>query len=177
MKRTHLATLSLVFTAFLVGALVGPASTSGQPTTYRLAVFDAQRVISESSTGQKDEEKLNHYRVSKQAVIDQKQKELEQIKKDLQSTTLSMTTDRKDRLKKEIEHKQIDLKRFISDAERELRAEIDRIQRDIQKKLAVVINNYGKKNGYTFIFERNQCAFNDNTVDITDLIIKEFDNR
>ena len=177
MKRTHTLTMILVAAAFLVGALTGPAPTSGQPVTYRLAVFDAQRVISESSAGRKEEEKLNQHLVSKRAIIEQKQEELEKVKKDLQSTALAISADRKEQLMKEVEQKRIDLERLISDADRELRVEHNMINRMIQQKLTVVIEDYGKRNGYTFIFEWNQCAFNDNTVDITDLIIKEFDKQ
>ena len=50
MKRNEV-TILFVIVAFLAGALVSPPGASGEAASYRLAVFDAQRVISESKAG------------------------------------------------------------------------------------------------------------------------------
>jgi outer membrane protein len=157
--------------------LVLAAAVAAPAQQYKIGVFDSARVLTESRTGQAAQEELNQFKNERQAEITTREKALEEFSNEFLNKSLTLSDERKESMQAELEKRRIEFGRFYKDSERELMQQIEKAQKELMQKLSRVIEEYGNANGFSLIFERGQCAFNSDAVDITDDIVRQFDSR
>lgn len=143
------------------------------------AVIDVQRVVTESDPGKEALQKLKQLQDAK---IDQGralQQELATMQEQLSKQRFTLSEERLDELSKQIEDKQIALQRFQDDAERELDESRRRELGGLESRIMPVINEIGTERGFTLIFNKFQSGlvYADDSVDITDEVIRRFNTR
>jgi outer membrane protein len=79
-------------------------------------------------------------------------------------------------MSKEIEDKQISIRRFQDDAQRELQEAQRRELGGLEERILPIIDQIGKEQGYTLIFNKFQSGlvYADESVDVTDTVITRF---
>jgi len=160
-------------------AIVGllPTAALAQQAT-RFAVIDVQRVLTESKAGKASYDKLKAVRDKKVQDGKAKEQELRDLEKKISDQKFSLSEDKLNELQRDYQQKAIAFKRFQDDADRELDDAQKKELHELEKKIMPVIDQLGKDRGYTMIFNKFQSGlvYADDSVDITDEVIKRFDD-
>jgi outer membrane protein len=161
---------------FLAGILVCClAATPVCAADVKLGYIDMQRALNSSEAGKEAKEQLAARVKKYQDEINSKQEEIKKLKDDLerQGTALSETS----RAAKEKDYQQRlkEFQRFTKDAQDELQGKDEEFTRKILEGMEKVIQEFGRKNGYTFLFVKNEgMLFADEKADITEEVLKIF---
>ena len=165
------------FLSFLTAAAMVFVFTSvSKAAEIKVGYVDFSKVQTESKSGKDAIKSIEKLFKEKQALLDQRQGELEKLMQELdkQSAVLSseVRKQKEDKLQKEYK----DLQRFKSDSEEELNKKKSEIAKQMYDEVQAIISKYGKEEGYTLILERSVVLYAPEAVDITDKIIKAYDD-
>jgi Skp family chaperone for outer membrane proteins len=152
--------------------LAGVSLTSAQ--TVKIGVFDLARVTEETAEGQRIQGRLAAFRTAKEDELAAKQTAINELRNQLQTQGLSLSGEKKSALEKDIQRKIVDLNAAQEAATREFQLEIAEAQGEFQEKLLAVVDEVGRAEGFTIILEIQAVAFYAPTVDVTTLIIDQF---
>lgn len=158
-----------VFVAFLalsfpVGAL---AADNG-----KLGYVDIQKVLNLSSAGKEAKAELTAKVKKHQDEINRKQEELKKLKDVLEKQGSILSESAKAAKERDYQQALKDLQRMQKDAQDDLQAKDEELTRNILSDIEKVVQDYGKKNNYNFIFIRNDSMiYADEKGDLTDQIL------
>ncbi len=165
-----------IIMAGIVAACI--TSTSVFAADLKLGYIDMQRALNGSEAGKKAKEQLAAKVKKYQDEIDVKEEELKKLKVELekQGTVLSDST--RASKEKEYQNKLKEFQRFTKDAQDELRGRDEELTRAILAGMEKVIQDFGRQNGYTFIFVKNDSVllFVDEKADLTVDVLKLFNS-
>ena len=125
MKKTVIAAVLGVFV--VTGAFA-------QATDVRIAVFDPQRVSEESEEGKKVQAELTSFRDRKQTELMNKEKELQELQAQLTAQGLSLSSERRTAMEKDIQRKLLELQQARESARNEMQFEVSAAQSRFQEK-------------------------------------------
>lgn len=154
-------TLSLVLALMLLG---GSAFAAGE----KLGYVDLSRVFDEYLKTKDFDKSLEAKGAQKQVERD---KLVNEVKK-LRDEAELLSAKAKDEKQAVIDEKIKALQDFDRNTRDALRKERDTMVRDILKEIEAVIQNYGKSQGYSFIFNDRVLVFKSEGSDVTAPIIK-----
>lgn len=145
----------------------------------KVAVVDLQRAINETEDGKKAEQSLN-------AVLEEKKKKFEILKKELEAMRVDFEKQRLVLSGKPLEEKRqvlqdklIEVEKTGAGYEQELAQKKAKALQDILIGLQAVVKEIGQQNAYDFIFEKSQggVLFSSGAEDITDRVIQSYNQR
>jgi outer membrane protein len=141
-----------------------------------VAVIDVQRVVTESDPGKEVMQKLRVLSDAKAQEGQALQQELATLQDQFNKQRFTVSEQRQAEMSKEIEDKQIAIRRFQDDAQRELQDAQRRELGGLEEQILPIINQVGQERGLTLIFNKFQSGlvYADQTVDITDSVIQRF---
>ena len=170
-----LAALAFVAAPALLAAAAEAQAPAARPL--KIAIIDSDRVVAESTRGKAALERLKTLQEAKVAEGRRLTQELADLRKRLEDGRLSLAPDKLEELRKQIQDKGIALERFQADAQRELEEERERALAGIEREILGVIDQVGKEQGYTLIFNkfRSGLVYAEEAVDISPLVIQRFD--
>jgi len=168
-----------VLLIFLWTAVLCCSVTAGEAAQVKIAVINMQKVVRKSVAGQKAMEKLNNKFESLQKQLRAKQDELKAFKEDIEKKGPLMNEDAKAEKEREYKKALRDFKDQSDDAQFEMRQAESKSMEPVLKELEKVVTRIGEEGGYTLILEKNMPGiyFNASNVDITDEVIKAYDNE
>jgi outer membrane protein len=142
----------------------------------KVAVIDVQRVVTESDPGKEVMQKLRQLSDAKAQEGQTLQQELATLQDQFNKQRFTVSEARQAEMSKEIEDKQIAIRRFQDDAQRELQEAQRRELGSLEELILPIINQVGQEQGLTLIFNKFQSGlvYADQTVDITDSVIQRF---
>jgi len=145
----------------------------------KVAVIDVQRVVSESDPGKEALQKLAGLRDAKAQEGQGLQQELQALRDQFSKQQFTLSEEKLEELQKQIQDKGIALQRFQDDATRELEEARTRELGRLEQQIMPIINEIGQERGLTLIFNKFQSGlvYADDTVDITDEVIRRFNTR
>ena len=163
-----------VTAASIVGSLV-LASIAFGADAGKLGYIDMQKALNLSESGKEAKEQLAAKVKKYQDEINAKQEELKKLKDDLEKQSVLLSEAARGNKEKDYQQKLKEFQRFTKDAQDELQAKDEEYTKKIIEELEKVIQDYGRKNGYSFIFIRNEgMIYVDDKADVTDAILKLF---
>lgn len=170
-----LAALAFVAAPALLAAAAEAQAPAARPL--KIAIIDSDRVVAESTRGKAALERLKTLQEAKVAEGRRLTQELTDLRKRLEDGRLSLAPDKLEELRKQIQDKGIALERFQADAQRELEEERERALAGIEREILGVIDQVGKEQGYTLIFNkfRSGLVYAEEAVDISPIVIQRFD--
>ncbi|GFE58108.1 OmpH family outer membrane protein [Geobacter sp. AOG1] len=141
----------------------------------KLASVDVQKVLVLSNAGKEAKEQLalkaGKYENEKNA----KEEELKKLKADLEKQSVLLSETARNAKEKDYQQKLKEYQRFLKDAQDDLQAKNDEYTNKIVEDIVKVIQEYGRKNSYSFIFVKNDSMiYTDDKSDLTDEILKIF---
>jgi len=164
-------TVRLVVLAAIMMAVALPAVAQS-----KVAVIDVQRVVTESDPGKEVMQNLRVLSDAKAQEGQNLQQEMAALQDQFNKQRFTVSEQRQAEMSKEIEDKQIAIRRFQDDAQRELQEAQRRELGGLEERILPIIDQIGKEQGYTLIFNKFQSGlvYADETVDVTDTVITRF---
>jgi len=160
-----------------------PATTSATPppATGKVGTINIQDAIFGSNEGQRDMQALQKKYEPKQAELKSQNDELEGLKKQLNDQGPKLNEDALATLRKQIEGKQKTFDRSVQDAQEEIGNQQQDIASRILSKMAPLVVNLAKDNGYTLIVDTSKpwpqspvLWWNPDAVDITKNVVDAY---
>jgi len=157
--------------AALIMAAALPAAAQSN-----VAVIDVQRVVAESDPGKEAIQKLKAVSDAKIQEGQTMQQELATLRDQINKQRFTVSEERLAEMTKELEDKNIEIRRFEDDAKRELDEARRRELGGLEEQILPIINQIGQDQGFTLIFNKFQSGlvYADEAVDITDEVIRQF---
>jgi outer membrane protein len=123
----------------------------------KIGFVNPQYVLQNTIKGREVMEKINAVGQQKQKRLDEIKKELERLEKDLTNPALNQET--KDKKAVEMQTKRTEAQRFVEDSQREMEIMRQRELGPVQNELLAVIDKIAKEEGYTMIFDTTTSGF------------------
>lgn len=141
----------------------------------KIGYIDMQRAINTSESGREAKEQLAARLKKYQDEINLRQDDLKRMKEELEKQGMLLSETARSTKEKEYQQKLKEFQRFTKDAQDELQGKDEEFTRKILEGMEKVIQEFGKKNGYTFIFVKNESMlFADDKADLTEEVLKLF---
>jgi outer membrane protein len=157
------------------------AATAGRaaaqvPAPIKIGVFDANRVSEETEEGKRISAKLSAFGEKKKADLAAKDKEVSDLRQQLESQALSLSPEKQTQLQKDIQKKTLELQQAQEAARSDFQMEVSDAQNKFQEQLLRVLNQFGRDEGFTIILERSGggVAFASESIDVTTAIVDKF---
>lgn len=161
-------TLILTFLLVLCCSLTASAEM-------KIGFIDMKAVIAKSEAGSKAMEKLKVEFKDMKENLDAQKKSLDALKDELQKQSMMLSQEAKQDKEAQYKRKVRDFQDMGQNYQRKLQQEEQTLSKPIIEKLLEIIKDYGKKNGFTAIFDKQASGllFHQESVDVTDPIISE----
>ncbi len=158
----------------IMGILVGVTGARAQTAPLRVGVVNQDRVLNESEEGKHLKADLEKLRNAKAASIEAKEKEIKALQDQLLNAQLSLSEEKRDQIARDLKRKRVEYERLNDDATAEFQDAANRAQARLSGIFRDVVSKYGAEKGYTVIFELNTVYYAAPAVDITDDMLKRF---
>lgn len=159
----------------LVSAMiVGTAGAVLAQDTARVAVFDPNRVLQETTEGKRISQEIENYRKQKQGELDAKRKEILDLQNQLQTQGLSLSVERRAEMEKQIQKKSIELNQTLETAQREDQLETSEALGKFQGQILAVLEQFAQDEKFDIILEKSLVAYSSPAVDVTTALIDRF---
>jgi outer membrane protein len=167
--------LSLLATVLVAASATAWAQA---PTALKVGIFDANRVSEETDEGKRIAAKLSAFGEKKKAELAAKDKEIQDLRAQLDSQNLSLSPEKQQQMQKDIQRKTLELTQGQEAARNEFQIEVSEAQNKFQDQLIRVINQFGRDEGFTLIIERSTggVAFAAESIDVTTAIVDKFND-
>jgi outer membrane protein len=140
--------------------------------TAKIAVVDIQRVVSLSNYGKEAQAEINKKGEELMADLQRKEKEITDLKEELERKGLAMSPEKRDEKERDFRIKLGDIKVVKGKYEKELGELNMRLVGQIQKDVLELVQDLGKKEGYTLVIEKREAGvmFSPDSIDITEKV-------
>ena len=169
MKKIFLA---FVAALFLGAVFCGAASAAD----IKLGYINMLKVEKESLAGKQALKTLQQMLSDKQTKLAERRKEIEKMQKELDKQSSLISADERQRREDKLQKEYKDYQRYGSDSQDELSKKKEELASKMFDEVTKVIKTYGKEEGYTLILDRSVVLYAPEAVDITDKIIKAYDD-
>lgn len=155
------------------------AATSVFAADSKIGYIDMQRALNGSETGKEAKEQLASKLKKYQDEINYKQEDLKKLKEDIEKQGSLLSESVRASKEKEYQQKLKEFQRLAKDAQDELQAKDEEYTRKIIEEIDKIAKEYGKQNGYNFIFAKNDSlmVFVDEKSDITENVLKILNSK
>ncbi len=142
----------------------------------KLGYINLRKVQADSKAGKDALKTLENLVKDKQTQIEQRKNEMQKMQEELDKQSAVISADERRRRQDKIQRAYKDYQRFGSDSEDELSKKKEEMANRMFDEVAAVIEKFGKEEGYTLILDRSVVLYAPEAVDITDKIIKAYDD-
>ncbi len=143
----------------------------------KIAVINLQTVLETSKIGKAAQEKLKAERDKLEADLKQKGSELQELEKRLQRESMVMSKEAREEKERELRIKASDFQAL----QKKYRSDLQDLERDLmgelQKEISALVDEIGKKEGYTLIISSIGVLYHQPAVDITQRLVAELNAR
>jgi len=161
--------------ACLVVLLMAVLATSAAAAAdVRLAYVDLQRALNECNAGKKAKGDFRAEIVRLQSKLQQQQSEVEALKDELDKKGMLMRDDERRNLQDEYASKLRNFESTYKNDKELLQQKDNEITGAILRDLAYVVRQVGQRNGYTMVMEKGSLLWALPSDDITDQVIREY---
>jgi outer membrane protein len=164
-----------IVTVFALSLFIALATAAFGADGLKIGSVDIQKVLILSDAGKDAKEQLagkgNRYEAEKNS----REEELKKLKGELEKQSVVLAEDARKAKEQLFMQKRKELDRFLKDAQEDLQAKNDEFTSRLVEEIVKIIQDYGKKNGFSYIFVKNESmVFVDEKADLTDEILKAF---
>lgn len=142
---------------------------------YKIAVIDIQGVIDKSSEGKRISTSLKEKQASLKSRFNEKQKELQDLQKELEKESMMLSLDAQEDKRKEFERKSRELQYLYQDLNEEMNKTDLEARKLFLKDLEGIITAIAKEDDIDMILERRSggVIYVSGVMDITDKVVAE----
>ena len=156
---------------------VGLVATPALAVEQKIGYVDLQKALNLSAAGKEAKEKIKTKVQSYDADVKARQEELKKLKEDLEKQAMLLSEEARNAKERDYQQKVKDYQRFTKDIQESLQQTDADLTRKILESLLKVVQDVGKKQGYTLVLEKTESSivYADESIDISDEVIKAFD--
>ena len=165
--------LALVISALALLIALTPGSVA--QNTFKVGVFDSQRISIETAEGKRVQAQLNSLRDAKQQQIDGEEQTINDLQQRLSQQGLSLSAETRASLELDIQRRLLELNTSKDLAGRQLQLEVAAAEAGFNEKLRVVVQQFGRDEGFSLLLEVGAVAWASNSADVTTALIDLFD--
>jgi outer membrane protein len=151
------------------------AGTHVYAENIKIGSVDLVKALNDSDAGKKAKTDLEFLIKSKQASLDEKGKNIEKAKNEIEKQASVLSADARKSKEEELERMIRDYQRQVSDSQNEVKKKEGELTGDILKELRDIIQKIGVAEGYTIILEggEGQIPYAKKEIDLTEAVIKK----
>lgn len=174
---------ALVGVAGAVMLIVGQEAAAWAAEAFKVGVVDQQTVLERSKAGKRAMETLKEFTASRQRIISADDQELKSLEDALKNQESGLSETARREKQEQFRTKFDSYQRRIQDFNREIQTKQRQTAEEFQKKLDEATASIAEQGGYSLVFDKGNEAtlrvilYNQPAVDLTDLVVKEFDRR
>ncbi len=171
--------MRILLMAVVAAVLIGAPAAEVSAQDIRVGTINLQRALNESSAGKAAKVKFKEQLDRLQRDLERQKSEVDALKDQLAKKALVMKADERRNLEMDYQRKAREFERAYEDSQGELQLKDSEMTRDLLKELQQVIQEYGRRGGYTVILEQAGGAllYGAAHIDVTDAIIAEFNQK
>lgn len=143
----------------------------------KVGFVSLQKAISESKSGQSARESFQTAIKEKQDALLKEKQAIENRRKELEKQAVLMKESERAKVQREFQLRVRDYERKTRDMREELALREQEVTNAILKDLQKVIAEVGKTGRFTIILEQGQLLYTDKGIDITDEVIRLYNER
>jgi len=174
---TSLLLVPSVSTAQALRVSFDPQDAGAQPAPRwaTVAFFSAERVFGESTLGKRLIGELTVLRGKKSTEANERAKTVKAEREKLEVGASLLSDQARSQALKKIERFEIDMQRFLQDAQAEIEARQRELETEFQKQLAVAVERLAKARGVQLVFNRSESGLHwgDPALDISEELINQ----
>jgi outer membrane protein len=159
----------------------------GQPAqaadSLKIGVMDQQAVMEQSKTGRSALDEIKQYSATRQKIIDADEQELKELERTLQESLSKLSETDKQEKQEQFRGKVEAYQRRLQDFNREVQQKQRDMIGEYSRRIADAAQIVAQKEGYLAILDKGHEAvlrivlYHHPGLDVTDLIVKEFDRQ
>lgn len=161
----------------VVGVLSLAVAAGGAAQTAKIGVVDIQQVLNQSQRGIGYKQKLDQERAARQRELDAKTQELTTLQAEFEKQAPLLSEAAKREKQEALQRRLRDARRILEDVNRDFEKKVRDAEAEVTREILVVVQEFGKDQGYSFIMEKSTLLFTGQAVDITTDIIKRYDAK
>jgi len=175
MRKSELM-MKKILLVMIVGfaLLISGATSIVNAADNKIGFCNMDRAANDSEEGKKAISSLKDYMSSKQTAIQEKGREIDRMKSDLDKQGSAMAPDAKKSKVEELERSQRELQRMVSDAKEEFERKKRELTESVYKEIIEVIDKFGHDEKYSIILPAQSLLYAEKALDITDIIIEKY---
>ncbi len=142
----------------------------------KVGVVDLMKVLNESDSGKKAKAELEGLIKTKQSAIDEKGKEIEKLKGDIEKQSSVLSSDARKSKEDELEKMMREYQRIVSDSQNEVKKRESELTNGILKQIRALVEKMGQDEGYTMIVENAEgiVLYSKKDLNLTEAVIKKY---
>ena len=143
----------------------------------KIGVINPQKVVTDTIRGKQVKAKLEKLGEEKQQKIKGMEASIKQLEKELMSPALN--ADAKEKKASELQNQRVNLKRYVEDAQKDFQSKYQKEMATLYREIMPIIEKIGAAKGFTIIFDLSNSgvSYFDKTIDITNEVIKAYDQK
>ena len=161
----------------VVATLALSVSFASAQERMKIGYIDVQRVIAESQSGKRAKERFQVQVKKAEADVQKERQDLERLKSDLDKKGPLLKEEERRSMEADLQKRSVILQRTMNDYQQDLRQKESEIMSEILKEVEQIVNEVGKAEKFTLIFERSQIIYSDQGIDITGKVIETYNSR
>ena len=145
----------------------------------KMGIVDLQKALASTDSGKEAQKQYESEVKRLQSQLDGKKAEYEKMQQSYQKQKTSLNEKARAEKEEELSNTEKELKRTFQDSQDTLRRKNAQLVGDLVNKMKLVVEDYGKSNGYSVILDRagQGILYNDASTDLTDQIVKAFNKK
>lgn len=174
-RRTVLHAAVAVALAVLVAAgRPAPARAADQ---IRIGVIDFQRVLSEVIKGTPEYRDYQIEKEKRQLEFERRRQEIEKLARELEENKHLWSEEKVREHTDQLRERRADARYYAESVERFTQAQEGKLVRRMLPDMKEFLTNYGTREGYSIIIDKLGLYYFNETIDITDDVIKELTSK
>jgi len=173
----------MVGIAGILVLVLGHAGVVAAAEAFKVGVVDHKAIVEKTRAGKRAMDALKEFTSSRQRIISADDQELKALDDALKNQESGLSESAKREKAEQFRMKLEGYQKRIQDFNREIQERQRKTAEDFQKKIEEAAATVAEQGGYSMVFEKGSeetikiVLFHQPAVDLTDLIIKEFDRR
>ena len=168
MRKSCFFVISVVFCVFLTTIAVA------KENSLKIGIVDTQKIIRETKAAKNARAVFQKELDARKAILEAKNKDIRSIEEKIKKTEQNADLIKlKEDLAKEVK----EFNRLKSDIEEELKKKDLELTQKIVGEIRQVVQELSRAEGYTLIMEKTSVVTYSDTIDITDKVIKLYDDK
>jgi outer membrane protein len=161
----------------VIATLALSVSFASAQERMKIGYIDVQRVIAESQSGKRAKERFQAQVKKAEVDVQKERQDLKRLKSDLDKKGPLLKEEERRSMEADLQKRSVILQRTMNDYQQDLRQKESEIMSDILKEVEQIVNEVGKAEKFTLIFERSQIIYSDQGIDITSKVIETYNSR